>query len=169
MPSERNCTVCDTALTFNYCPNCGQELRREVITVNSLVLDFFQNLLSLDKSVFATIYRLVINPEPIIHNYWSGYRRYYPSPGKLVVYAITIAALQLAFVHPQLLGLSFNLEGVGGQFVFWMFFFPLLTLTSYLAFIRRRLPLVRHIIGMAYLASSFFIIVTVLNAVVLKL
>jgi hypothetical protein len=126
MPSEKNCTVCDTALTLNYCPNCGQELRRESITVRSLVLDFFQNLFSLAKSVFATIYRLIIIPKPVINNYSSGYRRYYPSPGKLVVYAITIAALQLAFVHPQLLGLSFDLEGVSGQFMFWIFFFPLL-------------------------------------------
>jgi hypothetical protein len=84
------------------------------------------------------------------------------------VYAITIAALQLAFVHPQLLGLSFDLEGVSGQFMFWIFFFPLLTFTSYLAFFRRRLPVVQHIIGMAYIASSFFILITVLNTFLLK-
>lgn len=169
MQNNRICTVCNIPITEIYCHTCGQKMKKEITTVKSICTDFMQNLFSLDKSVFATIYKLLTNPRKIISNYSSGYRRYYPSPGKLLVYAMTIAAIHLTFINDNILGLTFDLDGVKGHFLFWIFFFPLLTLTSILAFFRLKLGVAKHLITTAYIASCFFIIITVINAVFIKL
>lgn len=167
MQENRACTVCNKPIKETFCSTCGQKMKREETTVRSIFTDFFQNLFSLDKSVFATIYSLLKDSRKIISNYWSGYRRYYPSPGKLLVYAITFAAIQLTFIHDELLGLTLDIDEVKGQFLFWILFFPLILLTSYLSFFRLKFSFTKHLISIAYIASSFFIVFTLLNTLLL--
>lgn len=147
----------------NFCPQCGQKLSTESTTVKSITTDFFNNLFSLDKSVFAAILTLLINPKKIILNYWMGYRRYFASPGKMVVYALTIAALHLNYVNRELLGLSFDLDGIRAQFLFWLVFLPILFLVSFLSFFRLKHNFAKHVISITYLSASFFIILTLLG------
>jgi len=50
----------------------------------------------------------------MVVNYWQGHRKYYPSLGKLLVYSLAIAALSLAYVNDELLGLNFDIDqGIG--------------------------------------------------------
>lgn len=167
--TERICNVCNIPLAHNFCPTCGQKLKKEETTIRSIFSDFFQNLFSLDKSVFISIFRLVTDPKNIITNYWSGYRRYYPSPGKFLVYAITIAAIHLTFINDDLLGLTFDLGEVKGQFIFWLFFFPIMTLASFLAFFKQKLNFAKHVISIAYISSSFYIIITIIHDILISI
>ena len=163
MTQSNHCTICQTEITQKYCPNCGQEISTSDTTLKSLISDFFSNLLSLEKSVFAGLIKIITNPKELVINYWRGHRKYYLSPGKLLVYALAIAALHITYVNDDLLGLTFEFEGGGGQFIFWMIFFPFLTLTSYLCFFRQKFNLAKHVISIAYIASCFFMIGTVVN------
>lgn len=163
MYNKRTCTICNIQINQNFCQQCGQKLSTESTTVKSIITDFFNNLFSLDKSVFAAILTLLFNPQKIILNYWMGYRRYYASPGKMVVYALTIAALHLNYVNRELLGLSFDLEGIRAQFLFWLFFLPILFLVSFLSFFRMKHNFAKHIISITYLSTCFFIVLTLLG------
>ena len=132
-------------------------------TLRSLMSDFFSNLFSLEKSIFAAMIKIISNPKELVINYWRGHRKYYPSPGKLLVYALAIAALHMTYVNGELLGLSFDLQGGGGQFLFWSIFFPFLTFTSYICFFRKKMNLAKHVVSIGYIASCFFIILTVMH------
>ena len=157
------CTICQNEITKKYCSNCGQKVSISDTTLKSLILDFISNLFSLEKSVFAGMMIIITNPKKIIVNYWLGHRNYYPSPSKLLVFAIAIAALHLTYVNENLLGLAFEVEGGGGQFIFWIIFFPFLSFTSYVCFYRKKYSLAKHVISIGYIASCFFMITTVVN------
>lgn len=96
---DLNCTVCGTKVEQNYCPQCGQLKGKSDITFMSMLNDFFMSILDLEKSVFAGILLVITNPTKIIKNYWSGNRNYYPSPGKVLIYALAVAALHLAYIR----------------------------------------------------------------------
>lgn len=126
-------------------------------------MDWMANVFSLERSVFACILKLILDPAKIINNYWLGNRGYYPSPGKVFFYGLALAALHIAYINTELLGLTMEFTGVQTQLFFWAFFFPFLTLASLAAFIPKKQPLTKHLISLTYLASSFFIIVTLIQ------
>jgi len=53
------------------------------------------------------------------------------------------------------------------QILFWIIFFPLLTLTSYLTFILKKQKFSKHLISIIYLGSASFIFMTVINAFII--
>lgn len=128
-----------------------------------MLVDWVANVFSLERSVFATMIKLLLDPRKIVENYWLGNRGYQPSPGKIFFYGLACAALHITYVNSELLGLTLNLVGVQAQLFFWALFFPLLTVSSLLTFIRKKQPFTKHLISLTYIGSSFFIIVTILQ------
>ena len=169
MKGNGTCTVCKAEATGNYCSNCGQKISKDATTVWSMITDVASNVFSLEKSVFASLLKLIVNPRQLIDNYWQGYRSYYPSPGKVFFYALAFAALHISYVDENILGMSIAVDNMQAQTLFWIIFFPILTLTSYLTFIRSRHGITKHIISILYLASGFFIIIIVLNSAIIWL
>lgn len=163
MDTKDECSVCQTPTTGDHCSNCGQEIKGEIITFKSVILDFLSNVFSLERSVFASMVRLVINPHSIITNYWEGNRKYYPSPGKVFFYSLAVAAFHISFINEQeILGTTLDIEGYKSQFFFWAVFMPLLVLSSFFVYIKRESSFVKNISSQLYLASSFFTIITIL-------
>jgi len=165
----KTCSICNVEIHQKYCGNCGQRIGESETTMFSIVSDFFSNLLSLEKSVFACIYKLFVDPKSIVENYWNGNRKYYPSPGKMFFYSLAVAALHLAYVSPTLMGMDLMATGnhgeyeLGGQFVFWLLFLPLLILTSILVFFKQKLSKTKHLISIVYLSSAFFMVTIVVQ------
>ena len=160
---DLNCTVCGTKVVQNYCPQCGQLKGKKDTTFASMLKDFFMSILDLEKSVFAGILLVISNPKKIINNYWAGNRNYYPSPGKVLIYALAIAAFHLTYINSQIFGASVISEQVDDQIVFWIIFFPLLSISSLLTFINRKKSLTKHLVSILYISGSFFILLTVIS------
>lgn len=166
MTTETNCTICTNAVSGTYCSNCGQQMNRKPITFISVIVDFVANVFSLERSVLAFIFKILINPKKIISNYWLGNRKFYPSPGKVFFYSLAVAAVHISFVNEQLLGLDFDLQEVKSQFFFWLLIFPMLLITSFLWYIRRERAFIKSLVSLLYLASSLFIVLTVIPDVI---
>ena len=163
------CSICKLEIHQKYCGNCGQQIGESETTMLSIVSDFFSNLLSVEKSVFACIYKLFTDPKKIVENYWNGNRKYYPSPGKMLFYSFAVAALHLTYVSDSLMGLVMedgDMSGIGPQFVFWLIILPILILSSYLTFIRKKISVTKHLISIMYLGATFFMLVIILQDVI---
>lgn len=158
MKSDKICTICHIPLQEGYCGRCGQKISGQTATTSSLITDFISNFFSVERSGFATIFKILRNPKPIVENYYAGNRNYYASPGKLLVYAIAVAALHITFFDKTILGLTVDAENVSAQYLFWLVLYPVLILVSFLAFIRSEKSLSKHLISIVYISSSLFVI-----------
>lgn len=164
---NKTCSICNIPIEENYCSRCGQRKLDKPVTIISLIKDFLSNTLSLEKSVFATIFKILINPKLIVDNYSNGYKNYHSSPGKILLYGIAIIALHTSFVDKTVLGLTLNIQNISAQYLFWLLFFPILLFISYVSFIRIEKGLSKHLISLTYIASSLFIVVTILNDIII--
>lgn len=159
----RTCTACNELVTDSYCSNCGQKAGERKTTLRTMFTDLVTNIFSLERSVFATMFKLLVDPQRVIDNYWLGHRGYFASPGKVFFYGLAFAALHIAYVNKEILGVSMELNNLQAQVFFWMLFFPMLAMSSVLTFIRKRQPVTRHLISLLYLGSTFFLIFTVIQ------
>ena len=163
MTQEKTCSICEIPIEENYCGICGQTYAGKTTSMVSLMTDFITNFFSMEKSGFATILKILKNPKPVVENYYLGYKNYYASPGKILLYAIAVVALHVGFVDNKVLGVSLDSENINAQYLFWIFLFPILTFISYLTFIRVEKNLSKHLISLIYTASSIFIALILLN------
>ena len=163
MTREKFCSICKIPFEGNHCSCCGQTFSGKPTSTISLLIDFLSNFFSVEKSGFATIFKVLKSPKPIVENYYSGYKNYYASPGKIILYGIAVVALHINFVDNKVMGLSLNAENLNTQYLFWLYLFPVLLFSSYMAFILVERHLSKHLISLAYVATSLFIALTLLN------
>ena len=162
MENQNYCTVCKIDSEGNYCSHCGQQIQRQKTTFFSMIADIVLKAVDVEKSVFASIFILLKNPKLIIVNFWDGYRNYYPSPGKFLLYAIAVAALHIAYVDKHVMGILINIDYINPQIAFWIIILPFLTLAPYLTFVKKKISFTKHLIANLYIAACFFILVTVM-------
>lgn len=163
MQNEHHCTVCNKAVNGNYCNTCGQEVKNEKTTLRSLFSDLFVAVFDVERSIFKNLFLLLTDPKRIIVNYWNGYRKYFISPFKLLIYALAIAAIHLAYVHPLIMGVDLDAQGIDTEIIFWGILLPFLTLSSFLNFLPRKFSLVKHLISTLYISATNFIIILCLS------
>jgi len=163
MAENITCTVCNKTTSEKFCGNCGQELSNKEITFSGLMSDLVMSSLDLEKSVFAVLLTICTNPSKLVVNYWNGFKKYYPSPFKLLIYALAVAAIHLAYVDSHILGVTLQTSIVESQIGFWIILLPLLGLSSILTYLRMKLSLTKHIISLIYVAGSFFILLTIIS------
>ena len=152
------CTICNTIVEQNYCSNCGQKTGKKRTTLLSLLSDGIKSFLDVEKSALASILLIIKNPRKIVVNYVEGNRGYYPSPFKLLIYALAITALHLTYVDKLILGADINAEGVETHIMFWLVFFPLLALSSLISFVAKKESFLAHFISTLYISSAWFIL-----------
>jgi len=155
------CSVCETEIAGNFCPECGQKIGVQESTLKSVATEFFALIFSLNKSVFAAILKILKTPKVIVVNYWKGNRGFYISPMRMLFYSMILIALTIGYTDNTILGLSFEITGLKAQFGFWGLFFPLLTISSYLCFRHRQSKFVKHVVAIAYIGSCFMIVCTI--------
>ncbi len=83
------CTICKIDSSENYCANCGQKLNVKKATILSLIKEFASNAIDVERSAFATLFKILKSPSLVVDNYFEGYRKYYPSPARMFFYALT--------------------------------------------------------------------------------
>lgn len=157
------CTVCNNSSSDNYCGNCGQKINKKETTFLTLMSDLISDTIDVEKSLFATLFSIILHPNKIIENYWNGFRKYYVSPGRVLIYALAVAALHLAYIDDSILGADIQSNQVESQFLFWILFMPFMILASYLTFIKSNKGLIKHIISVLYVGGTMFITITLLD------
>lgn len=158
------CSVCNTIIEANYCENCGQKYANKKLTFKSLITDVFSSLTDVEKNVFLNVYHIIVHSNKVIEGYWSGFRGYYYSPGKMLFYFVTIAGISSLLLENTLFGLTFSTENeISSEVLFVILYFPILTLSSFICYRKRKRTFVEHATATIYLISSFGIIILLLQ------
>jgi hypothetical protein len=165
------CIACGKQVETNYCGNCGQIMNVKESTILSLINDFFSNLFSLQNSFPAAFWKLLIAPNKVIDSYYKGYRGYYPSPGKMVLFAFAIAAFHILFIDANMWGVKLTVgkNPYSSHLFLLLMSVLLISATSYLTFIKTKIKFVKHLISATYLWGVFFTIFLIISDVILAL
>ena len=163
------CTVCSSKVNGTYCSNCGQKYGDKPTNVLRLVLDFVEQVISIQKSDFATMLQVIKRPKFIIENYYNGNTGYYSSPGKVMLFAILILIVHMTFVSNLILGVDFSAEELNLEYTFLFLFILVFSVVSQLVFFRRGFLLSKHIIATTYIVSTFITFFILIYWIVLAL
>lgn len=167
MGEQKLCSICGIEIAEEYCTRCGQRASGKIATTANLITDFLSNFFSLERSAFATILKLLTNPAPIVNNYYLGFKNYYASPGKLLLYSIAVIALHIAFVNPNVLGMVIKVQGVNTQYFFWIMHIPVVLMVSRLAFLNKKEGFSKHLISIIYISGSALIAFILINDLII--
>jgi hypothetical protein len=104
-----NCQNCGLSLKpeDNYCPECGQENDNKRQPVFHILLDIFQNFLSLDSKVFGSLIPLVTKPGFLTLEFIRGRRARYLHPARLF--------LSLVVAYFLIASITASDEGLGDE------------------------------------------------------
>ncbi|WP_028668854.1 DUF3667 domain-containing protein [Runella zeae] len=94
-----NCKNCNTEVTSNYCPNCGQPKNVKRIDGHYIIHEI-EHVLHFERGILFTIRELIINPGQNIQNYLSENRSRLVKPIIFIIitsliYSILTAQLQI--------------------------------------------------------------------------
>lgn len=159
------CSICATPLAGEYCHACGQRHTGRPARLRELLLDAVSGLVSLERSLLATLIRILRDPVVPIANYWAGNRGYFHSPGKMAFFAAFVVGLHFAFFGNQFLGLNIGVQGMPPQFGLLVVLIPLYSVSSRLTFFRGGRSLVEHLIAIVYLFSAWIVTFTALDLI----
>ena len=163
--ATQNCTICDAELKGEFCHVCGQRTTGKRISFREWLSDSIAGIFSLERSVLASWWLVIRQPERIIENYWTGNRGYYHSPGRLAFYAAFVIGLSFTLFGNELLGLNLTFTNmpVPPQLILLVLLIPLYSLASWLTFIRQKHNFLEHLVAMIYLFSTWIVIFVVVD------
>lgn len=94
----KTCLNCGAEGGQKYCPNCGQALQIERISIKSLLHEVAHTFWHLEKGFLYTLKELAIHPGTTQRKYLSGIRLCYQKPFPLFTISVTFCALALYFI-----------------------------------------------------------------------
>lgn len=92
-----NCLNCGTltAPSYRFCPECGQTTDTHRLSLGHIWHDLLHAVTHADKSIFALIRYLLLNPGKVAAEYVEGKRKKYFNPFAFLVLVVGIASLIL--------------------------------------------------------------------------
>ena len=171
------CKNCQYSFKTNFCGNCGQKSNIPKIDFKYLIHDLPDSFFQINQGFLFTIKQLAVRPGKSIKDFLSGKRQIYYKP--LAFFLVTSAIYLLlmysldreTFTGDAIAGMrdafsgrdkSFNiilLDWAGkNQTYFTLFFLPLFSLASYLAFMKAGFTYVEHIVMNLYISGFQMII-----------
>jgi hypothetical protein len=150
------CSVCSNEIRKNYCSNCGQYFKNGRVTSFTIFWGLFDSFFSIEKSFFMNMKIMLSQPKTIVTNYWNGFRKYYFSPFQF----FTIASLFLIINHfftNDFLGLTIT-SNISSHFAILLLNIILLTMFSFLLYIKFKKNIFEHLILNIYNVSLWTII-----------
>lgn len=166
MNSTIKCSNCKTEIADVFCPHCGQKYIRRGLKIREIVEDYWDNLLSLDISLWLNIKYLILNPGFIVHNYWRGFRNFFISPNKLLVISAFFLGINLVISNNSFLGINITAKNFSAQIGFLIIIIPLLTISSYIAYLKHKQSLLEHLVLNMYSLGVWLIIFSTVSLVV---
>jgi len=159
---NHTCIICQIETVGEYCHQCGQRNTRKRLRLVTFVKDVLFSLFDLERSGLATFLLLIKTPSKVIHNYWEGYRKYYEAPGKLMAFSAVIIGLHIILHDNLIFGLNFT---DSPQWFFLIFFLFILTISSYLTYLKLRGNFLEHAVTNIYLFCTWATILIILYEV----
>lgn len=162
-----SCSNCGSQIGKNYCPECGQFYNPNRLTAAGFFSDFADTFFSLNKSYVLNLKNLVTRPRFVVENYWDGFRNFFFSPNRMLLFTTLLLAIYLYFFKNTFLGITFQIEKIpwlGVQFfitALLLFFFTLSTMITYY---RKKKNLFEHLALNGYIFSiitPIFIILSI--------
>jgi hypothetical protein len=150
------CSVCSSKIDENYCPNCGQFYKDKRISFKAFLGDLFDGIFSLEKSFFQNIRIGLTQQETLVLNYWKGFRKFYYSPGKFLTIASLFLVLHYSIAN-DFLGIVVS-SNISSQFVILFTNILLLTLSSFLLYIKFKKNFFEHLVLNIYNVSLWVIL-----------
>ena len=157
---QTQCDLCKITFEGTYCHKCGQKKVNYKLTLGRIISDIGSNLFNLERGVFGTYYQLLKNPWLVAENYWNGFRGYYASPGKIVVFTLAIIALHSLLDSNELFGiqLDVDLSVIDPQKFMLIFFLPIQALCSKLIHWKSGRNYLEHLVLSLYILSTIFLV-----------
>ncbi len=90
---EQTCKNCGNVFSGTYCNICGQKVITGRLTIKSILKQFVNQVLDLDRGFFFTIWMLLKNPGKVIQDYINGITVKYSHPLKFVIIITSVSAL----------------------------------------------------------------------------
>ncbi len=94
------CLNCGTAVTGQYCGQCGQRATTRLISLWELVSDAFGDLFELDSRLWRTMIPLLIRPGLLTRDYLQGRRARYMPPFRMYL-VLSLLFFVIAFFDPH--------------------------------------------------------------------
>jgi hypothetical protein len=96
--TKMNCKTCNSEITLNYCPNCGQPKKLKRIDGHYIIHEI-EHVLHFERGILYTVKELCVNPGQTIRNYISENRSRLVKPIFFIIIASLIYTLISHFFH----------------------------------------------------------------------
>ncbi|MFT6815471.1 MAG: hypothetical protein ACJAZ3_001381 [Sphingobacteriales bacterium] len=168
-----NCSICNSEITALYCPTCGQKVTGKRTKISEVASSIISSVFNLNKGIIGNFKTLIQHPSTIVHNYFDGNRRYYYSPGQMLLLCLFVLGLHLAFVNKEILGLSISISGAAGGFrvllspelLLLSLLLPIFSLVTYLTFFKKKYNFAEHLASALYIYSLLIVVFTIIGDV----
>ncbi len=90
------CKTCGNNNMNQFCPDCGQKLLPDRLTVKSVTTNAFISIFNLERGFFFTVKELILRPGQLIDNYLKGATKRYHNPIGLSIFLMTISVVIMA-------------------------------------------------------------------------
>jgi len=190
--AKMECKNCGNRFEGNFCNQCGQNIRVDKLTLKNFFTELWESVFQVNHGLFFTIKTLFQRPGHAIREFLNGHRKVYFKP---VAYALVLstfyffltkifgtstflndviagfqggAADKAEFDHNAVI-LEFSTKWLTDNFAYTnLFFIPLFSLASYIAFLGKGQNYLEHVVINSYMIgqqtlfySSFVLIGTV--------
>ncbi|MET0569965.1 MAG: DUF3667 domain-containing protein [Pedobacter agri] len=91
-----NCINCNTELSSNYCPDCGQPSKLKRINAHYIVHEI-EHVLHFERGIFHTIRELVVHPGRTIKRYLNENRSRLVKPIAFIVITSPVFSIAVNF------------------------------------------------------------------------
>lgn len=83
----QTCPNCGRAFVGDYCPDCGQEVNRE-LSILDVFSGFFREIIDIENGLWATLRGLTLRPGTVLRRYLNGARQRLMHPGRYLLASV---------------------------------------------------------------------------------
>lgn len=178
------CKNCGENFEANFCGNCGQNAKVRKINLKYLIDEIPDTIFQINRGFLFTVKQLTLRPGYSIREFLDGKRKPYYKPFAFFLITSTLYFLltyvldKNTFIDDLLLGFRHGMEDRNqstdsgilewiskNQTYFILFFLPLFSLASYLAFIKWKYNYFEHLVINIYITGYQMIIYLIFSFV----
>lgn len=162
------CPVCNIRIDNNYCSQCGIYNTGKKLALSNLISQIFSSIWNLDNALLRTLKQFFLDPNVIITQYTSGYRRYYMDPVRLLLLALFVSGLKIYLDGENLFFIELTLEnGIDQELIALGTRLTFFTIFSIVIFSEYKYSFIEHCAINLY-AISFLTILEFPAAMIIK-
>ncbi|TXG35106.1 DUF3667 domain-containing protein [Seonamhaeicola maritimus] len=183
-----NCRNCNTSLRtdYSFCPDCGAKVIRNRISVKNLLYDLIERYFNLDNTFLKTLWHMLIKPHIVCGGYIAGIRKKYLNPVSMLAIALTSSGFILFLIKKvawdsiDFSSISYAQTSTGGSgtekiisatmeysSLIYFLYIPMIAFAGFVVFNKKQYNYAEHFVTAIYALTSFSIISTVYQAILL--